>query len=45
MVVLIGGRRAQEDKVDIKALVEVVTVEKGDESLKAVRFNIVVESV
>lgn len=35
----------QEDKVDIKALVTFVTVEKNDDSLNAVRFNIIVESV
>jgi len=34
----------QEDKVDIKALIEFIKVEKeGGDSLNAVRFNIIVE--
>mmetsp|Transcript_15592 Transcript_15592/g.47051 ORF Transcript_15592/g.47051 Transcript_15592/m.47051 type:complete len:161 (-) Transcript_15592:333-815(-) len=40
-----GRLYLEEDKVDIKALVTFVTVEKNDDSLNAVRFNIIVESV
>ena len=35
----------QEDNVDIKALIEMVKVEKESGEMTAVRFNIIVEDV
>ena len=37
--------RLQDDKVDVKALIEFVKVTKESEELSAVRFNIIVEEV
>ena len=42
MLLAIG---AQDDKCDVKALIQWEEIEKNGEALNAVRFNIVVEDV